>query len=302
MNSKNLVLQRDQLDLSAFIEHPEIDNAPGGIENSPVVMLVHGFPDTPHSWGKVAEGLVQAGYTVVRPWLRGYTPASVKQGAAYDPYTAGLDLLAWRAMFPGRPVHLVGHDWGAVAAMAAVATQASEWKTLTLLAIPPFQKVERAWRLLPKQMVMSQYMLEMQSASAPARLAANQFGRIRALWASWSPGWKFTQADIDPVLKAFSNPKVAWAATRYYRSLFTLHRAATRSIYASSRKPLNVPTLAMAGQNDGCMQAALLHAMIEPACFPDGVRAEILSDCGHFLHAERPGAVLTELLSHFHAQ
>lgn len=297
MNSETLVLQRDQLALSALM-----DGSGAGAENTPVAMLVHGFPDTPHSWDKVAEGLVQAGYTVVRPWLRGYTPESVNPRAAYDPYTAGLDLLEWRYLFTGRDVHLVGHDWGAVAAMAAVATQASAWKTLSLLAIPPFQKVERAWRLLPRQMVMSQYMLEMQSASAPARLAANQYGRIRALWSSWSPTWKFTEAEFAPVLKAFSHPGVAWAATRYYRSLFTLHRAETRSIYAMSRKPLNVPTLAMAGQNDGCMQAALLNAMIEPTCFPSGIRAEILSQCGHFLHAERPDAVLAELKAHFAAQ
>ncbi|MCR2745696.1 alpha/beta fold hydrolase [Limnobacter parvus] len=302
MMSNTQILQRDQLDLSALVDYPEIEYAPGGIGNSPVAMLVHGFPDTPHSWGKVAQGLVQAGYTVVRPWLRGYTPASVKHGASYDPYTAGLDLLAWRDMFAGRKVHLVGHDWGAVAAMAAVATQANAWETLSLLAIPPFQRVERAWRLLPRQMVMSQYMLEMQAASAPVKLAANQFGRVRALWSSWSPGWKFTNSDIDPVLEAFSNPKVAWAATRYYRSLFTLHRVATRSIYASSRKPLNVPTLAMAGQDDGCMQAALLNVMIEPTCFPRGIRSEILSNCGHFLHAEQPDAVLSKLLAHFDAQ
>lgn len=297
MTSQTLVLHRDQLELSAMIEHPFETLAQGAAASGPVFMLVHGFPDTPHSWDKLANRLVSAGYSVVRPWLRGYTPESVRPGASYDPYTAGLDLLAWREMFAERDVHLVGHDWGAVAAMAAVATRASAWKSLSLLAIPPFQKVERAWRLLPKQLVMSQYMLEMQSASAPARLTANQFGRIRAFWANWSPGWNFTEAEFAPVLEAFSNPGVAWAATRYYRSLFTLHRAATRSIYALSRKPLNVPTLALAGENDGCMQAGLLQAMVEPACFPAGIRTEVLPGCGHFLHAEQPDAVLSRLLA-----
>lgn len=288
-----LHLQRDNLQLSAMVEGPE---------QGPVAMLIHGFPDTPHSWNGVAHGLVQAGYLVVRPWLRGYTTGSVSPGADYDPFNAGLDLLAWRNLFEGRDVHLVGHDWGAVAGMAAAATEPQAWKTLSLLAIPPFQRVERAWRLMPRQLVLSAYMLEMQSTAAPTRLVANQFGRIRALWNSWSPGWQYAESEIQPVLEAFSNPRVAWAATRYYRSLFTLHRAATRSIYALSRKPLNVPTLVLAGENDGCMQAALQQPMVDAQCFPKGVRACTLSGCGHFLQAEQPGAVLQELLAHLHGQ
>lgn len=293
MTHSVLQLKQDNLQLSAMAE---------GSEQGPVAMLVHGFPDTPHSWNGVAEGLVQAGYYVVRPWLRGYTPASVTPSAAYDPFNAGLDLLAWRNLFEGREVHLVGHDWGAVAGMAAAATDPKAWKTLSLLAIPPFQKVERAWRLMPRQLVLSAYMLEMQSTKAPAKLAANQCGRIRAFWNSWSPGWKYSEAEIQPVLEAFSNPGVAWAATRYYRSLFTLHRAATRSIYALSRKPLQVPTLVLAGENDGCMQSALLGPMVEPQYFPKGVRACTLSGCGHFLQAEQPDTVLQELLAHLRGQ
>lgn len=293
MTHSVLHLQRDNLQLSAMVE---------GSEQGPVAMLVHGFPDTPHSWSGVAEGLVQAGYLVVRPWLRGYTTDSVSPGADYDPVSAGLDLLAWRNLFEGREVHLVGHDWGAVAGMAAAATDPRAWNTLSLLAIPPFQKVERAWRLMPKQLVLSAYMLEMQSTAAPARLVANQFGRIRALWNSWSPGWQYAESEIQPVLDAFSNPGVAWAATRYYRSLFTLHRGVTRSIYSLSRKPLHVPTLVLAGANDGCMQAALQKPMVDIQCFPKGVRACILPDCGHFLQAEQPSAVLQELLAHLRGQ
>lgn len=288
-DKQEIALQRDGLHLSAWLEGPK---------QGPVALMVHGFPDTPHSWDAVAAGLVQAGFQVVRPWLRGYTPESVSLGASYDPYHAGLDLLAWRALFEGREVHLVGHDWGAVAGMAAVAVDASAWKSLSLLAIPPFQKVERAWRLLPKQLRMSSYMLEMQSGEAPARLAANQFGRIRALWSAWSPGWNYSPQDIQKVIDAFSKPGVAWAATRYYRALFTPHRKATRAIYALSRKPLKVPTLVLAGERDGCMQAVLLQRMVDPACFPAGVQQRVLADCGHFLQAERPDAVLQELVAH----
>jgi pimeloyl-ACP methyl ester carboxylesterase len=69
-------------------------------------------------------------------------------------------------------------------------------------------------------------------------------------------------------------------------------------MYALSRQKFNVPVLAMAGIRDGCMQAGLLQAMVEPSCFPKGIRVELLDNCGHFLQAEQPDAVLKELLQH----
>lgn len=289
MNLRNLSVQQGDLTLTAMLEGPA---------DGPVLMLVHGFPDTPHSWDAVVPVLVDAGYRVLRPWLRGYTPGSVHPNGVYSPVAAGADLLLWRQQFPECPVHLVGHDWGAVAAMAIAASQPLAFASLCVLAIPPFQKVERAWRLLPKQLVYSRYMLEMQADSAPHRIVQNHCARLRELWEQWSPGWAFTEDDFSPVQAAFEQAGVAWAATRYYRSLFTVWKPDTRAMYALSRKPILLPTLALAGERDGCMQAGLFKAMVDPSKFPLGVQYRILSECGHFLHAEKPAEVAAQLL-HF---
>lgn len=289
VSRQTLYLRREQLTLSAWLEGPEA---------APLVMLVHGFPDTPHGWHAVAQGLLAAGYRVLRPWLRGYTPASVHPDADYDAYAASEDLLAWQRELGGQPLHLVGHDWGAIAAMAAVASRASAWQSLSILAIPPFQRVERAWRLLPAQLRHSAYMLEMQSLDAVQGVRADDCARLRELWQIWSPGWAFTPAQFAPVQQAFLEADVAWAATRYYRALFTPWRGNTRMLYALARRPLTVPTLALTGERDGCMQAGLLDVMVEPAMFPAGIQCRRLTGCGHFLQAERPDAVLAALLPH----
>lgn len=289
---QSITLQREQLTLSAWLEGPA---------DAPLVMLVHGFPDTPHGWDAVAAGLVAAGYRVLRPWLRGYTPASVHCEADYDALSAAQDLLAWREQLGVEVTHLVGHDWGAVAAMAAVASRPAAWQSLTTLAIPPLQRMERAWRLLPTQLQYSAYMLEMQSLSAVQGIRANRCARLRELWRIWSPGWDFSEAQFAPVQAAFVEANVAWAATRYYRALFTLWRSKTRKLFLLARYPLRVPTLALTGVRDGCMQSALYEALVDPAMFPCGIRVERLADCGHFLQMERPDAVLDELLSHLHA-
>ena len=71
-------MQRDGLLLRA--EH-------WGSPSDPLIMLVHGFPDTPHSWYGVAEQLVDAGYQVLMPWRRpkaGYGLQFRYQNTRYD--------------------------------------------------------------------------------------------------------------------------------------------------------------------------------------------------------------------------
>lgn len=290
---KVVYLRREQLTLTAWLEGPE---------QGALVMLVHGFPDTPHGWDAVAKGLVAAGYRVLRPWLRGYTPSSVHPDADYDAYAASQDLLAWQRELGGQAMHLVGHDWGAIAAMAAVASQPDAWRSLSILAIPPFQRIERAWRLLPAQLRHSAYMLEMQSLSAVQGVRANDCARLRELWRIWSPGWAFSEAQFAPVQHAFLEADVAWAATRYYKALFTPWRSNTRNLFVLARRSLNVPTLALTGEQDGCMQADLFNVLVEPSLFPAGIQCQRLAGCGHFLQAEKPEAVLAALLPHLAAQ
>lgn len=290
--TRQIALYRDAMRLDALLDGPD---------GAPLVLLVHGFPDTPHGWSDLVAPLVQAGFRVLRPWLRGYTPDSAFAGARYDLLAVGADLNAWRAHLGARQAHLVGHDWGAIATLIAAGDAPDAWCSASLLAIPPLQRPERGWRLLPRQLGHSAYMLLLQSELSPRFIRQGNGAYLRHLWRQWSPGWDFSEAQFAPVQRAFAHPAVARAATRYYRSLFTVHKAATRDFLAALRRPLPLPVLALAGVQDGCMQAGLLAALIDPRLFPAGIRHAVLPGCGHFLQAERPQAVLDELLPHLQA-
>ena len=86
--------------------------------DGPAVVLLHGFPDSRQLWRDVAPRLVAAGYRTVALDQRGYGHSDAPAGRAR--YRIGrlvqdvVDTLA--ALEPGEPVHLVGHDWGAVVA------------------------------------------------------------------------------------------------------------------------------------------------------------------------------------------
>ena len=45
----------------------------------PLVLLLHGFPDTARTWSHQMPALAAAGYHAVAPYLRGYPPTEIPQ-------------------------------------------------------------------------------------------------------------------------------------------------------------------------------------------------------------------------------
>ncbi|MBC7978838.1 MAG: alpha/beta fold hydrolase, partial [Myxococcales bacterium] len=86
--------------------------------SGPLVVLLHGFPDTPHSWDDLRPRLAARGYRAVAPWMRGYAPTQIPDRDA-DLETLGRDLLALIAALGETSAIVVGHDWGAAAAYVA---------------------------------------------------------------------------------------------------------------------------------------------------------------------------------------
>ncbi|MVU82483.1 alpha/beta fold hydrolase [Nocardia sp. ET3-3] len=291
LTETTLTMQRDGLTLTARRFGPA---------EAPPVMLLHGFPDTPHTWDGVIPLLVEAGYQVLAPWLRGYTPGSASRSARYDLMAVSADVAAWQQQLGAPRTHLVGHDWGAFVAMILSKQDPARWASLTLLAIPPFGGgvAPGMWRWLPRQMLLSSYIPVMQSGFSPRLLARGEAAFVRGLWRRWSPGWDFSEDQFAPTAAVFTDSTMAWAATRYYRSLFTVWRRATREFSEALMAPAAaLPTLALAGLRDGCMSPDLQRVLAEHA----GVQHAQLPDCGHFLQAERPEAVAELIVPHLRA-
>jgi pimeloyl-ACP methyl ester carboxylesterase len=95
----------------------------GGAAAAPTVVLVHGYPDTSQVWEDVAVRLRDR-FHVVSYDVRGAggsgSPAG-REGFALDHLVADLGAVI-DATSPGRPVHLVGHDWGSIQSWEAVTT------------------------------------------------------------------------------------------------------------------------------------------------------------------------------------
>jgi pimeloyl-ACP methyl ester carboxylesterase len=108
----------------------------GGNPAGPVVLLVHGWPDTHHLWHRVMATLADE-FRVVAYDTRG-------QGESSDPGAddafalpeLAADLLAVAdAVSPDEPVHVLAHDWGSVQAWEAVCEPGADRRIASFVSI-----------------------------------------------------------------------------------------------------------------------------------------------------------------------
>ncbi|MEU5880739.1 SDR family oxidoreductase [Spirillospora sp. NPDC047279] len=108
-----------------------------GDRSRPTVLLMHGYPDTHAVWDEVADRLA-ARYHVVRYDVRGAGASSRPFGRKH--YTFERLMSDMRAVLdatsPGRPVHLVGHDWGSIQSWEAACTMPERFASFTSMSGP----------------------------------------------------------------------------------------------------------------------------------------------------------------------
>src|SRR4051812_46893446 len=101
----------------------------------PLVLLLHGFPDTAHSWDHVRPRIAARGLRAVSPWMRGYAPTAIPPRDA-DFETLARDALALITALGETSAVIVGHDWGAAAAYGAAALEPARVARLIPVGIP----------------------------------------------------------------------------------------------------------------------------------------------------------------------
>ena len=114
----------------------EFDVLDQGPPDGPIVLLLHGFPERAASWSAVMDQLNDAGFRTIAPDQRGYSPGArpkrrrdYRVGALVDDIVALIDEI-------GAPVHVVGHDWGAMIAWVTAGRRPDLVSSLTAFSVP----------------------------------------------------------------------------------------------------------------------------------------------------------------------
>lgn len=258
----------------------------------PLAVLQHGFPDTPATWRHLAPLLVEAGYRVAMPWLRGYGP-SVPGRARTTAGRYAADLVAvHRSLGGDERAVLVGHDWGAAAAWPAAVS--GPWRGVVGIAVPPapalhgfLRDVDQLWR--------SRYMFQAQLPIA-RWLLREDLRPLVDLWLRWSPGYVPTAADLRPLRRALATVDGLRAALAPYRA-HAVGGLLGRAPAPDGPVPRQ-PVLVVHGTDDGCIDRryAVAARPVLAAAHPRST-VWLVPDAGHFVHLEQPDRVGDAIVS-----
>ena len=261
----------------------------------PLVLLLHGFPDTPATFSHQLSALAAAGYRAVAVTLRGYEPSSQPASGSYRLRQLAQDVLDWMDALGEAQAHLVGHDWGATIAFAAAKLSPGRVRSLCALAVPQPARFAETLAAEPAQLPLLNYIAAFQATDAEAVVSADGWAYMRRLWKTWSPDWEGSR-EFEAMLEQFSQPGVVKAALDYYRQAMDTASPDTLQGQALLMPPVLRPTLGLCGDRDGCILPKVFELAMQADDFPAGLRVARLDRAGHFLHVEQPEATNGELL------
>lgn len=263
----------------------------GGPSDGPVVVLLHGFPQTADSWAAVASLLHADGYRTVAPDQRGYSPGARPRGrGAYRVDELVADTVALIGAVSDEPVHVVGHDWGAVVAWALAGAHPELVATVTGVSVPhPGAFVRSMGR--SRQALLSWYMLAFQAPGIERLLARP--GAIAAV--SRRAGQSPEAARRDEAALRSRGP-----LTEVLRGTLNWYRALPLSLTRSTLDPRNQPVVAPAMMiwSDGDIAISRAAAEADEAFMAGPYRFEVLRGVSHWIPDEAPDRLAALLLEH----
>jgi pimeloyl-ACP methyl ester carboxylesterase len=257
-----------------------------GNANSPLCLLLHGFPEFWYSWRHQIRALAEAGFRVLAPDLRGYNLSDKPQGVPAYRLEVLLEDIAELIRHAGAETAAVaGHDWGGVLAWHLPVFHPGLVDKLMILNAPhpaAYRRELRSW----KQLLKSWYVFLFQMPGVAEELIrAGDFDLIgRMLRRGPVHANAFTSEDIQLYKQALARPGALTAALNYYRAGFRglLHADGRDTV------PVAVPTLLLWGERDPYLSPNLTERL--GPWVPD-LRVVRLPDASHWVQNDVPDRV-----------
>ena len=283
----------------------------------PLVLLLHGWPESWYSWRHQLPALAAAGYHAVAPDMRGFggtdQPAAVGD---YDIQHLTADVVGLIDALGERTAIVIGHDWGAIVAWHCLLLHPGRFTGLVAMSVPYggrpaeslidsleraygdnffyilyFQEpgaAEQEFDADPRGIISRLYLSPDTAREAPAvtdpkRAAGGWIPRLGA--PKGLPPW-LTQADLDYVVGEFTEAGFR-GGIHYYRN-FARNWETTPQLGGVK---ISQPVLFLAGEKDVVIRGAtadqLAAFMTQAVADLRGVK--LSPGAGHWIQQERPG-------------
>ncbi|HEX7760238.1 MAG TPA: alpha/beta hydrolase [Caulobacteraceae bacterium] len=298
------------------------------IEGSgPLVVMVHGFPESWFSWRHQIGPIAAAGFTACAIDVRGYGGSDKPQPVGdYAMQNIVGDVAGViEALSPGERAVLIGHDWGAPIVWNTALTRPDRIRAVAGLSVPYLGVPTRSFREVFEAVFTSQgkffYQAYFQEPGvAEAELEADVRDSLRrfyyAISGEGADHWPNDKRHGDPLLKGLPDPDPfpAWltpADLDYFVGEFEgsgfrgplnryrNHDADFAWLQGFKGRKIEQPALFVGGERDlvlSMLGRGDLVAMMK-AEMTDLRGADILPGCGHWTQQERPREVNERLLA-----
>ncbi len=265
-----------------------------GPKQGPLVLLLHGFPETSYSWRHQLRALGEMGYRAVAPDQRGYA-AGARPRAPGD-YRMELlvsDVFAIASALGHQRFVLVGHDWGGAVAWVAASVGAHRIRSLIVLSTPHYQTLAPSDSDSAAVAQLPAHFQRYAAAGAERELLADNAAALRRAYADHAADAR------ERYLQHFADPAALRAALNWYRAAFGSGDTDQQPFGpVGQRAPvqINVPTLYLWGAQDPYFsrQAAERSQSFVGADY----RFVELPGAGHWLTEQAGDAVNAELTNH----
>lgn len=270
---------------------PELvfDVLAAGPEDAPLVLFLHGFAESFHTWDVQMAAVAAAGYFAIAPSQRGYSPRARPDPRDTNNYLFdrlvgdAMDIVA--ACRPGGArFHLVGHDWGGSIAWGIADKYPDRLASLSILSRPHPNAFNRALALPDgEQKQRSRHHRAFLEPDAASVVLADNSEWLRVRWdAAGMP-----RAAQEKHLAVLGNPAAMEAALAWYRA-----RGAIRAPLG----PIRVPTLYLWGDADDTVGRPAAEGTRDFISAP--YQFAVLPGGSHFIQDQMPEAVNALLLAH----
>ncbi len=292
----------------------------------PLCVLVHGWPESWYSWRYQIDPLVQAGFRVCVPDVRGYggsdKPAAIE---AYDMVQMTDDVVGLIDALGERQAVLIGHDWGAPIVWTTAIRYPERVRAVAGLSVPHLGRGDRPAIELFREIYKGRFFYQLyfqEPGVAEKELEADPAATIRKLYYSASgdvsdeergfmankgPDAKMLDGLVDPQpLPAWlSAEDVAYYAGEFrgsgFRGPLNRYRNQERDWKALpelSERKISQPALFIVGERDPVMAfipGLRLSDLMDP-WYTDLRGKVVIPGGGHWIQQERPAEVNTALL------
>lgn len=267
-----------QLDVGGLVLDVLVEGPP----DAPVVLLLHGFPQTAHCWRSVVPLL--AGFRVVAPTQRGYSPGA--RPADVEDYRLPLlvgDALGVLDALGVERAHVVGHDWGAAVAWQLGARHPTRVRTLTAVSVPHPSAFLLALQGDADQRARSAYMKDFARPGHDQVLLADGAAGLRQLFGGLPP-----EVDVEAVVAAAGVPGALRSWLAWY--------AAQRREDVDGTPAVSVPTMHV--WSDGDAALGRTGAELTERFVTGPYRFEVLTGVSHWVPEQAPRELAALLLQH----